>query len=236
MIKKNIEIYPDISAIGDRLAEFLNKAKDRRISVVLSGGNTPKMIFNHLGKDHASIAWQNIDFFWGDERCVPPDHPESNYRMAKIHLFDTIRPETLNIHRIQGENPPEYEIPRYQKEIMEYVKLKGQKPVFDIIMLGIGEDGHTASIFPDQLHLLSSENICELAIHPQTGQRRITLTGPVIKMAKNIVFIATGKNKSLIISRILRNGKGCESLPAYQINPENGQLFWLIDEKASSDL
>ena len=236
MMRKNIEIYPDISAIGDRLAEFLYNAKDRRISVVLSGGDTPKMIFNHLGKDHASIAWQHIDFFWGDERCVPPDHPESNYRMAKIHLFDTTRPGLANIHRIRGEDPPEQEIPRYEKEITDYVKFKDRKPVFDIMMLGIGEDGHTASIFPDQLHLLYSENICELAIHPQTGQRRITLTGPVIQMAKNILFIATGKNKSEIISRILLSGKGCETLPAYQIKPENGQLFWLLDEDASSGL
>ncbi len=236
MIQKKIEIYPDVSAIGDRLAEFLYKSTEQRISFVLSGGDTPRKIFNHLGKNHASLPWHNIDFFWGDERCVPPDHPESNYLMAKMHLFDTILPGSSNIHRIHGEDKPETEIPRYRKEIFEFVQLENQKPVFDVMMLGVGEDGHTASIFPDQLHLLYSENICELAIHPQTGRKRITLTGPVIKMAKNILFIATGKNKSDIISRIILNKEGSENLPACLISPENGQLFWLLDREASSDL
>jgi 6-phosphogluconolactonase len=236
MKKRNVEIYPDIPAIGDRLAEFLSEADLRKITFVLSGGNTPRMIFRHLGENHTSLNWKNMDFYWGDERCVPPNHPESNYLMAKKNLFDLIRPRTAGIHRIRGEARPEYEISRYRKDIMDHVAIKDQNPVFDIIMLGVGDDGHTASIFPDQFSLLYSKNVCELAVHPQTRQQRITLTGPVIQMARNILFVVTGKNKAAIISRILKNGQGCESLPAYRIEPENGQLFWLLDKDASSEL
>lgn len=236
MTSKKIEIYPDLQTIGDRLAEFLKEAEKKRISFVLSGGNTPREIFRYLGNHYSYLAWKNIDFFWGDERCVPPNHPESNYLMAEKSLFNQIHPDSSHIHRIRGEEPPDDEKFRYRMEILDHVVQEKRTPVFDIMMLGIGEDGHTASIFPNQLHLLNSKNICEVAIHPQTGQKRITLTGPVIKMARNILFIVTGKNKSEIISRILKSGKGCESLPAYQIKPENGELFWLLDREASSDL
>jgi len=232
----NVEIYQDVQAIGDRLAEFLNQAEKKKISFVLSGGNTPRRIFSHLGKYHSSLAWQNIDFFWGDERCVPPDHPESNYGMARESLFDQIYPASSRVHRIHGEDPPDDEKYRYQEEILDHVEQYNRIPVFDIIMLGIGEDGHTASLFPDQLHLLQCKNICEVAIHPLTGQKRITLTGPAIKMARNILFIATGKNKAEIVSTILKSDKGCEALPAFQIRPENGELFWILDREASSDL
>jgi 6-phosphogluconolactonase len=236
MTRENVEIYPELQAIGDRLAEFLKQAENKRISFVLSGGNTPRKIFSHLGKYHSSLAWQNIDFFWGDERCVPPDHPESNYRMARKSLFELIHPSSSRVHRIHGEDPPHDEKYRYQEEIRDHVEPHNRIPVFDIMMLGIGEDGHTASIFPDQLHLLQSKNICEVAVHPQTGQKRITLTGPLIKMSRNILFIATGINKAEIVSRILKSGKGCEDLPAYQIRPENGELFWILDQEASSNL
>ena len=168
MIPKNIEIYPEVSAIGDRLSEFLQQARSRRISFVLSGGNTPKMIFSHLGKNHSALPWQNIDFYWGDERCVSPDHRESNYQMANQYLFKMIQPADEHIHRIRGENLPEKEMYRYQKEIMDHVGLEHQVPVFDLIMLGVGEDGHTASIFPDQMRFLRSSNICEVAIHPNS--------------------------------------------------------------------
>ncbi len=236
MISRNIEIYPDVSAIGDRLAELLQQALYHRISFVLSGGNTPKMIFSHLGRYHSSIHWQNIDFYWGDERCVSPDHPESNYLMAKQYLFDAIQPGKLNIHRIRGEDPPESEMLRYQKEIISHVALDQGKPVFDLVMLGLGEDGHTASIFPDQMILFQSDDICALAIHPKTGQKRITLTGPVINKAKTVLFIVTGKNKSKIVSQIILRKEGSELYPANFVKPEHGRLYWLMDEDASSDL
>lgn len=236
MISKNIEIYPDFTSIGNRMAEFLRPAQNRRFSFVLSGGNTPRYILQHLGKYHSSLPWQNIDFYWGDERCVPPDHPESNYLMARQHLFEMIHPSDQKIHRIRGEDPPEIEIRRYRSEIIKHTDLDLQIPVFDLIMLGVGEDGHTASIFPDQMNLFQSDKVCEVAIHPDTGQKRITLTGQVINRSKTILMIVTGKNKSQIISKIIQKKEGYDSCPAYYIKPKHGRLFWLLDEDASSGL
>ena len=139
-----------------------------------------------------------------------------------------------NIHRIRGEKNPEQEARRYSKEMQETLNSRGKDPVFDLIILGLGEDGHTASIFPDQLELFEYPDNCAVAIHPITGQKRITITGNVLNNSNRIFFLVTGEKKAIRISEIMNDNEAAKLLPAYYIAPTNGDLIWFLDEEAAS--
>jgi 6-phosphogluconolactonase len=166
-MKKNINIFPEPEYLAKHLAEilfnkisFLSQNRDN-LSIVVSGGNTPKLFYRIFAEYYArKIKWENIHLFWSDERCVPPGDPESNYKMVKDTLLNLIPIPADNVHRILGENDPVREAERYSNEILSNVKIKNSLPSFDITFLGLGEDGHTASIFPGQMHLLASGKIC----------------------------------------------------------------------------
>lgn len=208
--------------------------KEKHFTMALSGGTTPKTLFSVLADEfNDSIPWENVHFFWGDERCVVPEDPESNYKCAKQYLFDKIDIPGTNIHRIIGENDPVAESDRYANEIKDFVKSKNGFPSFDLIILGMGLDGHIASIFPDQQALLHSEKICEVSVHPVTSQKRITLTGKVLNNAALLAFLVTGKSKAWLVSEILNKAEEADYYPAAHITPENGKLEWLLDEEAS---
>ncbi|MDA0196399.1 MAG: 6-phosphogluconolactonase, partial [Bacteroidetes bacterium] len=213
---------------------FAREADGRdQFNVALSGGQTPKLFFEILCSDFKEVInWENVQFFWGDERCVPPDHSESNFGSAKDRLFKPIN-TNWNIHRIKGENDPEEEAIRYSNEIVEYVPIVNGLPRFDFIILGLGEDGHTASIFPDQMRLLTSDLICAVASHPESGQKRITLTGKVINNASIVAFLTPGKGKAERISEILNEREISRQYPGAAINPEEGQLYWYLDEASA---
>ncbi len=174
-----------------------------------------------------------MKIFFGDERCVPPDSEESNYKMANESLFKNISIPKENIFRIKGENDPIKETKRYEEVLKSNLLSLNGIPQFDLILLGLGEDGHTASIFPNQVNLFYSARLCEVAVHPQTKQKRITLTGKIINNAKHVVFLITGKNKANILSKIidLNNSQGV--YPASLVNPKNGKLTWFLDLEAS---
>ena len=204
-------------------------------TVALSGGSTPALLFSLLGDNFSkSVKWNNVHFFWGDERCVSPDNAESNYGMTKRMLFNKIDINSANIHRIRGEEDPEKEAIRYSKEISDYTLKKEGIPCFDLIILGLGEDGHTASIFPGHTELFSSDRICEVAAHPVNQMKRITITGRVINNADSVVFLVTGLNKSIIVEDILKKGDPAHNIPASFVVPVNGTLTWFIDEDAGS--
>jgi 6-phosphogluconolactonase len=156
--------------------------------------------------------------------------------MAKEYLLDHIDIPVENIYRIKGEDNPDNEAERYSNEIKKYLPEVNGLPQFDAAMLGLGEDGHTASIFPDQLKLLSSDKICETTIHPSTKQKRITLTGKVINNSGEIYFLVTGKKKSIIVEKILNKKNNYLKFPASHINPFNGELFWFLGDEAASEL
>ena len=170
--------------------------------------------------------------FWGDERCVPPDNSESNFGMTKKYLLNFIDIPEKNVHRIYGENNPETEMIRYSEEIKKIVPSKNGFPDFNLIILGLGEDGHTASIFPDQMQVLDSYKICEVTIHPQTSQKRITLTGKAINNSERIVFLITGIGKEEIVKKVIEERK--KIFPAEFINPVSGKLQYFIDSNAAS--
>jgi 6-phosphogluconolactonase len=208
------------------------------VSVVLSGGNTPKLFFQNLlhlvSNSPGKPNWNKIHIFWGDERCVPPFHPDSNFGMTnKILLRDLPIPEE-NIHRIKGENDPASEASRYSEEIRKHVPTRNNYPFFDWVFLGLGEDGHIASIFPDQLNFLYSEKDCEVAIHPETGQKRITLTGNVLINADRVTFLISGHKKKRIVYEIFTNKPTSKAYPAYFIKPLSGKIDWYIDQQAAA--
>ena len=174
-------------------------------------------------------SWHKIHFWWGDERMVSPDDQESNFGVVHNLLFSKIKLSSNQIHRIKGESEPAEERERYGLEIKKLIPMSNAWPVFDLIMLGLGDDGHTASIFPDQLHLMNSDEITEIAFHPITGQPRITLTGKVLNSAKRVAFLISGDSKATIFNEIICNSEKSSVYPASYIRPA-GELHWFVDE------
>jgi len=235
MNQPDIHIHPDKQRVAEAFALFLAywlKPRERA-TIALSGGSTPKLLFRHLADLYRDrIDWSKVHFFWGDERCVPPDHEESNYGMTRELLLQYIAIPEGNVHRIRGEADPGEEAQRYGEVIQEFVPKANGRPAFDLMILGMGDDGHTASIFPDQLELLKAEGPCAVASHPESGQQRITLTGPVINNAGLISFLVTGADKAPRIEEIFQKKGNWENYPAAHIQPERGELHWFLDEEA----
>jgi len=239
-LNRSYKIFPTPLELAEAFAlDMVNLIKDAEknqspIMVALSGGNTPKMLFSVLADKHTkSVDWSYIHFFWGDERCVPPDDPESNYGVIRSLLFEKINIPEINIHRIRGEDDPEKEALRYSEEIINNMRSRNGLPAFDLIILGMGDDGHTASIFPENIGLLNSDKICEVAVHPVSGQKRVTITGKVINNADSIIFLVTGHAKSQIIEDIFKKRKTAAYFPAFHINSAHGKILWLLDENAA---
>ena len=233
-MKTHLHVYPTPEATAGAFAVFFQKwvSKKECFTVALSGGSTPQILFRHLAENYReSIPWEKVHFFWGDERCVPPDHVDSNFRMTREALFQHISMPAENIHRIRGEALPEEEAKRYIVDIQQFVPKKNGWPAFDLILLGLGSDGHTASIFPDRLDLLDSEKICAVAIHPDSGQQRISLTGRVINNARKVAFLVTGNPKREVVRSIQEKGGDWEKYPASYIHAAK-DLYWFLDEAA----
>ncbi len=236
---KKVKIFSTPYELAENFARELvsmidESAKNNKpFTVALSGGSTPEILFTLLSDNYAkSVPWQYVQIFWGDERCVPPENIESNFGMTKRKLLGNIEIPSQNIHRIRGEDDPEKEASRYPEEISLYTRTRDGVPLFDLVLLGLGEDGHTASIFPGHLELLDSEKICEVAFHPVTLQKRITLTGRVINNADNVAFLVTGKKKEVVVEKILKNNPTSLNFPASYIVPAYGRLSWFLDKDA----
>jgi 6-phosphogluconolactonase len=236
----NIRIYktPEILAevFAGELAAFIREAESggKTTSIAISGGSTPKLLFKELaGKYSDSVNWNYVDFYWVDERCVRPDDSESNFGMTRKILFDKVDIPLSNIHRMKGEDNPEKEAARYSGLLAENLQVRDGFPVFDLVLLGMGDDGHTASIFPGNLAPLNSDRICEVAVNPSTGQKRITITGKVINNADSVIFIVTGKNKADITGDILNKNERSVNYPASYISPVHGKLQWMFDQDAA---
>jgi len=207
------------------------------VHIALSGGSTPKIVFDELAKNFQSdIDWSKIHLYWGDERCVPPDDDQSNFKMTKEHLLDKIEIPQFNVHRIRGENGPHYEAERYGEFLDNVLPKTDGKPSFDLIVLGLGDDGHTASIFPHEIELWDSEQYCEVAEHPESDQKRVTLTGQVINNAEIVVFLVTGENKAGRISEIIDGDATATNYPASLVAPVKGKTVWFLDEDAAKEI
>ncbi len=223
--------------VAETFAKTLNsliKGNDKT-RIALSGGSTPKVVFDYLATQYKDqIMWENVYFYWGDERCVAPDDMESNYKMTVDHLISKINIPEENIYRIKGENKPEEEAIAYGETLSYTLPEVHGSPQFDLVILGMGDDGHTASIFPHEIHLWESEANCEVAVHPDSGQRRITLTGKVINNAKHIAFLVTGEGKAPKVREVIRSEGNYLDYPASLVATEN--LEWFLDHAAAKEL
>ncbi|MDP5168614.1 MAG: 6-phosphogluconolactonase [Bacteroidia bacterium] len=205
--------------------------------IALSGGSTPKLLFEQLAANYReSIPWGDVHLWWGDERCVPPSDEQSNYRMTKESLLKGVILPPGNVHRIKGESDPEEEAKRYASEMAKGIPTQDGLPIFDLVLLGLGTDGHTASIFPPQMDLLTVPEWTAVAIHPESGQQRISITGKVINRARKVAFLVTGESKAEKVSEIFEEKDGSEVYPASHIAPSPGDLIWYIDRAAAKML
>lgn len=239
MIKEEIKVYEDINNLCVGFTDFLKKLLEvyPRINLSLSGGNTPKALFEFWSKNcQESIDWERITLFWGDERCVPPEDSMSNFGMTKEYLIDKVPAITgQNTRRVHGENEPNEEAEWYNKALRRKLPLREDIPCFEIVMLGLGDDGHTVSIFPDQIDLWDSEKDCIVAEHPETKMKRISITGRVVNNAQYVVFLVTGKNKAQKVKEIIESRKQFSNqYPAARVNPKYGYLYWFMDQEAAS--
>lgn len=239
MIKDDLHIFKNITTLCHGFTEFLRSTiteKGQEFSIALSGGTTPKVVFDYWSNEPKnSILWKNIKLFWGDERCVPPNDPMSNYKMTKEHLLNNIDIPSENIFRIQGEDNPIEEAIRYSEVLNTSVRTANNIPEIDIIMLGLGDDGHTVSIFPHEIELWNNDSNCIVARHPESGMRRVSITGKVINNAKHVVFLATGKNKAEKVRDIIKErSKFLDLYPAAKVSPKNHHIHWFLDEDAAS--
>ncbi len=230
------KIFPTPAGLADGFAKELtdlikNYGKKKKfVSIAVSGGNTPKLVFSVLAEKYSgSVDWNNVKLFWVDERCVPPDDDESNYGMTEKILLSKINIPPDQIFRMRGEADPLKEAKRYSDLIRHHVIHKNDSPVFDIIILGMGEDGHTASIFPGDEKLFSETKNCAVAVHPSTGQKRITVTGKVINNSRSVFFLVTGSNKSRIVYEIYRNSEDSRLFPASHVKVPGGKITWFLD-------
>ena len=207
------------------------------LHIALSGGSTPKIVFDELAsRDLTQKDWQKVHLYWGDERCVAPDNSDSNYKMTKEHLLSKIDIPKQNVYRVKGENDPVKEARRYSAVIADKVTNVEGLPRFDLVILGMGDDGHTASIFPHEIDLWNGEQFCEVAKHPQTAQKRITITGKVINHAAIVAFLVTGKDKAAKAGEIIDKRDAYQLYPATLVHPADGKLYWFLDEPAAAEI
>ena len=239
MINREIRIFPDIPAVAAAAAdEFVRIAPK---TVALAGGSTPRALY-HLLAARTDIAWDQIQFFWGDERHVPPDDPDSNYRMARESLLAHVPVPEANIHRVHAENPhAEGAAADYAAELQRvFQPAPGQFPRFDLVLLGMGPDGHTASLFPGTTALQEREKWVVAPWVEKMHGYRITMTFPVLNNAANIIFMAGGMEKAEVLKPVLEESapgsgpdSGAVTFPSQNIRPVNGRLIWMVDQAAA---
>lgn len=237
-MKGILKIFKDPEDLADHVSDMIISwvalSRGSRYHIALSGGSTPNLLFNALASKYPdTLHWQKTHFWWVDERMVHPEDPESNFGVAQKLLFSKIAIPEKNIHRIRGEENPAKESVSYGELINRELNSRNNLPKFDLLLLGMGEDGHTASIFPNQVELMKSKRICEVAFHPATNQPRITLTGRSINNSARICFLVTGDNKAERLNEIKMNGRKAKRLPAGFINPDKGELYWFADQAAA---
>ena len=234
-----VKIVPDSDALAHTAAQEFHRLSEAavqergRFSVALSGGNTPRAVYSLLASEHKELPWDRIHIFFGDERHVPPDHPDSNFRMASESLLSKVPIPEKNVHRIRAELEADAAAKEYEQELRDFFHLADHDwPRFDLIFLGIGEDGHTASLFPGSKALTEASRRVVANWVEKFQTFRITLTFPVLNHAAEVLFMVSGAGKAQILSEVLR--PGARKYPAQNVQPQNGQLLWLVDQDAGS--
>lgn len=239
----DLRVYPDGPAVARAFADYLlQKLKEKApgpLFVALSGGSTPKLLFRLLAEEYRDkMDWSRLHFFWGDERLVPHDDPESNYGVVKDLLFDHVPVNWEQVHPVDTSLPAEEAARAYAELMVRLLPSNSDGlPIIDVNMLGMGGDGHTASIFPANMdQLLTDERICAVAEHPESGQLRVTMTGPVLNASEEVAFLITGNGKTQRVAQIINREHGAEQYPTAHVQPKSGKLIWFLDEAAAAEV
>jgi len=241
--RPRVQVFDDAEAVArgaaERFVELGQAAIDARgcFSVGLAGGSTPKRAYELLASEayREQLNWSKVHIFFGDERCVPPDHSESNYRMANEALISRVSIPPPNVHRINGLGDAVANASLYEDELRTFFNAASW-PRFDLVLLGMGDDGHTASLFPGTKALVEPRAWVVANWVEKFGTFRITLTAPAINHAANIAFLVTGATKAERLLEVLRGALDPEKLPSQLIQPLDGSLFWLVDKAAAGRL
>lgn len=240
----DLRVFPDGAELARGAAEeFVRRAGEAahargRFSMALSGGSTPRRLFALLA-DPAEpyrdrIDWRAVHLFWGDERHVPPDHPESNYRMAREALIERVPIPAENVHRIRSEEPDAARAASlYEDDLRAFFR---DAPRFDFVLLGLGADAHTASLFPGTAAVHERERWVAAPWIGKLGTFRITLTPAVLNRAASVIFLVQGEEKAGALRAVLAGERDPDRWPAQVIRPENGEVLWLLDRAAASGL
>jgi 6-phosphogluconolactonase len=242
MTTRTVRTFDDAEAASKAAAdEFVRCARTaitarRRFAVALSGGSTPKKMYQLLGGPprRTQVDWAKVHFFWGDERCVPPDDAESNYRMAREALLSQVAVPAENVHRIEAEKPDHAAAARDYQTVLART-LGGDVPVLDLILLGMGPDGHTASLFPRTAALAEKTRWVAPNFVPKFNADRITLTYPVLNAARQVLFVVCGADKANVLREVLEGPPDAERLPSQAVQPD-GPLMWFLDSAAAARL
>ncbi len=247
MPARRVRRFPSSEQVSQAAAEaFIRIAGDAvtkrgRFTVVLSGGSTPRRLYEILAASPYSdrVVWGKVEFFWGDERAVPPDHRDSNYRMAYEALLGRINIADTQVHRMPAERKDREDAAwDYQVEIARVfgVDPNGEPPHLDLVLLGMGADGHTASLFPYTEGLKEETRWVVSNYAPNLDSYRLTMTPPILNRTAHVIFLVVGADKAKTLAQVLEGSIDTNRLPAQLIKPEEGELTWLIDEPAASEL
>ncbi len=236
----NLEVYENKQELAEAAArDFVEKAsaaiqESSRFAVALAGGSTPEMTYALLASEYADgVDWSNVHVFFGDERSVPPDDEDSNYKMAKEALLSHV--SVGSVHRMKGELLPDEAAMEYEEELREFFNTPGRPPEFDLIQLGIGDDGHTASLFPNTPALDVIDRRAAQNPVPKLETVRITLTLPVLNAAKAVSFLVAGEGKAAALKEVLEGDADPHDYPSKFVQPA-GELNWMVDREAAGML
>lgn len=237
-MKRTVEVLPDQAALIQRSLEItLDKIqaaiRERGLcTIALSGGSTPKPLYEEIAAQQ--LPWHKIHIFWGDERYVPPDHPDSNQLMARRAWLDSVDIPDTNIHPMPTDVLPAAAAHKYEKHLIQFFQTQvGEFPALDLILLGMGDDGHTASLFPHTEALQVRDRL--ITVGNKDDQPRITFTAPLINKARCVMFIVAGNNKRLALAQVFAPVADDSTYPTRLIQPK-GELWWLLDRAAGQDL
>jgi 6-phosphogluconolactonase len=246
MERGTVRVAADKGALFESAAELIANsaraaiARSGRFALVLTGGSTPKGLYELLASDEwrDRIVWNKTYFFWGDERFVPATDSQSNYAMAKVALLDHLNLPAANIRRIVTENTtPEVCANKYAADIQRFFQAPpGTFPAFDFILNGMGSNRHTLSLFPGRPTLHEKSRMVVADYIPEVSMNRITMTAPLVNAGKTVVFLLSGKDKAEALNDVLYGAVDVDRKPAQAIRPTNGELVWLVDRDAASEL
>ena len=242
-MKFEIRVFKDLKELSHEAAGLFIEGAAKAITergqflTALNGGSTPTRLFQLLGTEYREkVEWNKVHVFWGDERCVPPDDPGSNYRQAQSMFLSHVPIPELNVHRVKGELEPAEASKDYALVLKEFATPPFEFPRFDLVYLGMGEDGHTASLFPGSQVDTSAPTLPVTAQYQDRPANRVTLTQLVFNQAHTVAFMATGEKKAVTLAEVLSNRYNPELYPAQRIEPKDGKLIWLVDDDAAARL